>query len=145
MHNWSGNYENKNARKKTDRKSCGRPNAPELTVRAGGKAGRTGAVVPCCQTLGPPNEEKSILGHLDKNNFEEVYYSDKFMELREAHDSKNFDKIDYCKDCDFLYQDPEILVWSNDKTAKINHMLGTDDNFILTNYNKEERLNEKKS
>ena len=48
------------------RKSCGRPNAPELTVRAGGKEGRTAAVVPCCQTLGPPNEEKSILGHLIK-------------------------------------------------------------------------------
>ena len=88
--------------------------------------------MPCCQILlGPPNEEKSILGHLDKNNFEEVYYGEKFMELREAHDTKNFDKIDYCKDCDFLYQDPEILVWSNDKTAQINHMLGTDDNLFL--------------
>ena len=145
MHNWSGNYENKNARKKTDRQSCGRPNAPELTVRAGGKEGRTAAVVPCCQTLGPPNEEKSILGHLDKNTFEQVYYGEKFIELREAHNTKNFDKIDYCKDCDFLYQDPEILVWSNDKTAKINHMLGTDDDFILTNYIKELNLNEKKS
>ena len=57
MHNW-GNYKNTNPRKKTDRRTCGRPFAPELTVRAGGKKGRTGAVVPCCQTLGPPNEEK---------------------------------------------------------------------------------------
>ena len=145
MHNWSGNYENKNSRKKTERKSCGRPNAPELTVRAGGEKGRTAAVVPCCQTLGPPNEEKSILGHLDKNNFEDVYYGSKFEKLREAHNTKNFDDIDYCKDCDFLYQDPEILIWSNDETAKVNHMLGTDDNFILTNYNKEANLNEKKS
>ena len=48
-------------------------------------------------------------------------------------------------DYNLIIEDPEILVWSNDKTAKINHMLGTDDNFILTNYNKEERLNEKKS
>ena len=136
MHNWSGNYLNKNARLKTERRSCGRPNAPELTVRAGGKAGRTGSVVPCCQTLGPPNEEKSILGHLDKETFEDVYFGKKFNELREAHDTKNFDKIDYCKDCDFLYQDPEILIWSNDKNAKINHMLGTDEDFILTDYNK---------
>ena len=82
---------------------------------------------------------------LRQNNFEDVYYGEKFMELREAHDTKNFDKIDYCKDCDFLYQDPEILIWSNDKTAKINHMLGTDEDFILTNYNKEENLNEKTS
>ncbi len=136
MHNWSGNYENKNARKKTERRSCGRPNAPELTVRAGGDINRTAAVVPCCQTLGPPNEAKSILGHLDKNTFEEVYFGEKFQELRKAHDEKDFDKIDYCKDCDFLYDDPEILIWSNDKTAKVHHMLGTDDDFVLTNYNK---------
>ena len=136
MHNWSGNYENKNFRKKTARKSCGRPNAPELTIRAGGAPGRTAAIVPCCQTLGPPNEEKSILGHLDSQSFEEVYFGEKFNELRDAHNKKEFDKIDYCKDCDFLYDDPEILVWSNDKKAKVHHMLGTDDDFILTNYAK---------
>jgi len=136
MHNWSGNYENKNARKKTERRSCGRPNAPELTVRAGGKEGRMAAITPCCQTLGPPNEEKSILGHLDKDTFEDVYFGEKFNELRKAHDCKDFDKIEYCKDCDFLYDDPEILIWSNDKTAKVHHMLGTDESFILTDYNK---------
>jgi MoaA/NifB/PqqE/SkfB family radical SAM enzyme len=134
MHNWSGNYDNKNARKKTLRKSCGRPSAPELTVRAGGALNKTAAVVPCCQTLGPPNEEKSILGHLDTQSFEEVYFGEKFNDLRKAHKEKDFDRIDYCKDCDFLYEDPEILIWTNDKTAKINHMLGTDDNFILTDY-----------
>lgn len=134
MHNWSGNYNNKNPRLKTDRRSCGRPAAPELTVRAGGYAGRSASVVPCCQTLGPPNEEKSILGHLDKSTFEEVYFGEKYEKLREAHRMKDFDTIDYCKDCDFLYEDPQILVWSNDKTAKVNHMLGTDEDFILTNY-----------
>ena len=136
MHNWSGNYENKNERKKTERKSCGRPAAPELTVRAGGSEGRTASVVPCCQTLGPPNEEKSILGHLDNNSFEEVYFGKKYEELREVHRNGNFDTVDYCKNCDFLYQDPEILIWSNDKTAKINHMLGTDEDFILSDYAK---------
>ena len=49
---------------------------------------------------------------------------------------KEFDKIDYCKNCDFLFDNPEVLVWSNDHKAKINHMLGTDDDFILTKYNK---------
>ena len=136
MHNWSGNFDNKNPRKKTDRRSCGRPFAPELTIRSGGEAGRTGAIVPCCQTLGPPNEEKSILGHLDKNSFEKIYFGEKYENLRAAHKNKEFDKIDYCKDCDFLYDDPEVLVWSNDKTAKLHHMLGTDDDFILTKYAK---------
>ena len=136
MHNWSGNYNNKNERVKTERRSCGRPFAPEITIRAGGAPGRTAAVVPCCQTLGPPNEEKSILGHLDNSSFEEVYQNKKYETLRQAHRDKDFDKIDYCKNCDFLYSDPEVLVWSNDKSAKINHMLGTEDDFILTKYDK---------
>jgi len=136
MHNWSGNYDNKNPRPKTDRRTCGRPFAPELTIRAGGETGRTGAIVPCCQTLGPPNEEKSILGHMDSQTFEEIYNGDAFKKLRKAHKERDFDSIEYCKNCDFLYDDPEVLVWSNDKSAKINHMLGTNENFILTNYKK---------
>tara|TARA_B100001029_G_scaffold178479_1_gene185336 strand:- start:601 stop:1605 length:1005 start_codon:yes stop_codon:yes gene_type:complete len=141
MHNWSGNYENnENPRKKTSRKSCGRPFAPELTVRAGGDEGRMGAVVPCCQTLGPPNEAKSILGHLDNETFEEVYFGKKYEKLREAHEKKDFDSVDYCKDCDFLYADPEVLVWSNDKKARISHMLGTDEDFTLTDYNIDKRV-----
>jgi MoaA/NifB/PqqE/SkfB family radical SAM enzyme len=140
MHNWSGNYENLNPRIKTERRTCGRPFAPELTVRAGGDQGRKGAVVPCCQTLGPPNEAKSILGHLDRDTFEEVYFGKKYQDLRLAHQNKNFDSIEYCKNCDFLYEDPEILVWTNDKKAKLHHMLGTDDDFILTKYNKLEKV-----
>ena len=134
MHNWSGNFSNPNPRKKSERKSCGRPFAPEITIRAGGSRGRVAALVPCCQTLGPPNEEKSILGHLDNQTFEEVYFGEKYETLRKAHKNKEFDKIDYCKDCDFLYEDPEVLVWSNDKSAQLNNMLGTGEDFILTNY-----------
>ena len=134
MHNWSGNYSNKNPRKLTDRRTCGRPFAPELTVRAGGEKGRTGAVVPCCQTLGPPNEEKSILGHLDNQNIEDIYFGKKYQELREAHEQKKFEKIEYCKNCDFLYEDPEVLAWTNDKSAKLYNMLGTGSDFVLTEY-----------
>jgi MoaA/NifB/PqqE/SkfB family radical SAM enzyme len=135
MHNWSGNYSNINPRVSASRRSCGRPFAPELTVRAGGEKGRSGAVVPCCQTLGPPNEEKSILGHFDKQSFDDIYFGPKYKELRLAHSNKDFDKIDYCKNCDFLYEDPNVLVWTNDKDAKVHHMLGTDEDFILTKYN----------
>ena len=134
MHNWSGNYDNQNPRKKSDRRTCGRPFAPEITIRAGGEIGRTSSMVPCCQTLGPPNEEKSILGHLDKDSFEDVYFGEKYEDLRKAHSEKKFDDIEYCKNCDFLYEDPEVMVWTNDKNAKLHHMLGTDDDFILTNY-----------
>ena len=50
----------------------------------------------------PPNEEKSIIGHLDSSSFEEVYFGDEFKKLRHAHETKNFDIIDYCKNCDFF-------------------------------------------
>ena len=35
---------------------------------------------------------------------------------------KDFDSIEYCKNC-ILYEDPEVLVWSNDPEARPNHML----------------------
>ena len=136
MHNWSGNYENLNPRQINKRTSCGRPFAPEITVRAGGVSGKTAAVVPCCQTLGPPNEAKSVLGHLDTQTFEEVYFGEKYNKLREAHSLEKFDDIDYCKNCDFLYQSKEVLAWTNDTSARINNMLGTGEDFILTDFNK---------
>ena len=52
--------------------------------------------------------------------------------ISEAHQNKEFDRIEYCKNCDFLDGDPEVLVWSNDNKARVNHMLGTDDEFTLT-------------
>ena len=133
MHNWSGNYNNNlNSRNMINKRSCGRPFAPEITIRAGGYVGRTGAIMPCCQTLGPPNEIKSILGHLDTETFEDIYFGKKYEELREAHRNEKFDKIEYCKNCDFLDGDPEVLAWSNDKSARIDHMLGTEKDFTLT-------------
>ena len=136
MHNWSGNYDPQgNSRNPINRKTCGRPFGPELTVRAGGK-GKTGAVTTCCQTLGPPNESKSVLGHFEDQSFEEIFWGDKYEELRKAHQEERFDDIEYCKNCDFLYDDPEVLVWSNDPSARTKHMLGTDfslnDNIIVS-------------
>ena len=48
------------------------------------------------------------------------------------HKEKRFDDIEYCKNCDFLYEDPEVLVWSNSPNASLNYMLGT--NFKLDEY-----------
>ena len=83
------------------------------------------------------------MGHLDKSSFEEVYFGKKYQELRDAHETKQFDRIEYCKNCDFLYEDPEVLVWSNDPNAKINHMLGTEEDFILTDYNNNKILSKR--
>lgn len=132
MHNWSGNFTPNYERIKTERRTCGRPFAPEITIRAGGIDGKQGAVTPCCQTMGPPNEEKSVLGHTQDQSIEEIWNGYLYEDLRKAHREKDFDRIDYCKNCDFLYEDPEVLVWSNDPDAKTNYMLGT--NFQLDEY-----------
>lgn len=124
MHNWSGNYKPEYNRL-GKRRTCGRPAANELTVRAGGINGHKLAVTPCCQVLGPPTESASVLGHFDSQSFEDIYWGDKYNRLRELHNQGRFDEIPYCKDCDFLYDDAEVLVWSNDPTAKIGKMLGT--------------------
>jgi len=137
MHNFSGNYNNvQNPRKETKKKTCGRPFAEELTVRAGGYPGRLAAVTACCQTLGPPNEVKSVMGHLDKESFEDIYFGEKYEALRKAHTEKKFDKIDYCKDCDYLYEEPESLVWTNDETYTAGQMLEVGTDFNLFNYEK---------
>ena len=136
MHNMSGNFKNSdNPRLGKKKSSCGRPFAPELTVRAGGLDSKFGAVTACCQTLGPPNEKSSVMGHLDSESVEEIYFGKKYEELREAHDKKDFDKIDYCKNCDYLYEDIESLVWTNDKTYTAGQMLGVGSDFNLFNYN----------
>ena len=126
MHNWSGIYQTVNFKRKGDRKTCGRPFSPDLTIRAGGLDGHRLSVAPCCQTLGRDSE--AVLGNLDTQTIEEVWNSKRFQWLRQMHTEKRFDEVSFCKDCDFLYEDPNVLVWSN-SNREINKMVGT--NFSL--------------
>lgn len=108
MHNWSGVYEpeyGRNGKKKT----CGRPFSPDIVVRAGGLDGQTGAVHPCCQVLG--RDEEAVLGHFSENSLKEIWYGEKYEKLREQHRSGDYP--DFCKGCDFLIDDPEVLVYTN--------------------------------
>jgi hypothetical protein len=112
MHNWSGVYRNiPYQRGREKRRGCGRPHAPQLTVRAGGETGRHGAVVPCCFVLG--QDSKAVLGHLDHESIADVVAGPRYEELRKKHGAGDFDSIAYCRDCDQLYEAPESLVWSN--------------------------------
>lgn len=125
MHNWSGNYNSVYKRSADKQQSCGRPFAPDITIRAGGIGGLHGAVTPCCQTMGPPNEDVSVLGHAEINSLEEIWYGTAYERLRKLHTENRFDETPFCANCDFLYDDPEVLVWSNDPQASTNFMLGT--------------------
>lgn len=123
MHNWSGNYSADYDRSGVKKKTCGRPFADEITIRAGGLDGKQGAVTPCCQTMGPPNEDLSVLGHFEDQTFDEIWGGQLYENLRESH--RSGDWPEYCKNCDFLIDDPEVLLWTNDPDHKINSMLGT--------------------
>ena len=124
MHNWSGNYDPEYGRETENVRTCGRPFSDEITIRSGGNDGHRGAITPCCQTMGQPNEAKSVLGHADDTSLADIWHGDEYEKLREDHKSGNYP--DYCKSCDFLYDNPEVLVWSNDSTARVDHMLGVE-------------------
>lgn len=112
MHNWAGTYDDiPQPRHSERRRTCGRPRAPYLNVRAGGLDGHTAAVVPCCFVLG--RDEQAVLGHLDTQSIDEVLSSAAYNRLRKSHDLGEFDSVPYCKDCDQLYDLPESLVWTN--------------------------------
>jgi len=108
MHNWSGVYDplyDRAGKKKT----CGRPFSPDIVIRSGGLDGNTGAVHPCCQVLG--RDDEAVLGHGSINTLNEIWYGDKYNKLRKQHEMGDYP--DFCKDCDFLVDDPEVLVYTN--------------------------------
>ena len=120
MHNWSGAWDiGKNARK-GEVKTCGRPFSPDVVIRAGGMDGHRGAVHPCCQVLG--RDEEAVLGHTSVNTIEEIIRGPEYSALREGHRTKNYP--DYCKSCDFLLDDPEVLVYTN-HNRDLHKMIGT--------------------
>lgn len=122
MHNWSGVYE-VDYKRRGERKTCGRPFSPDLTVRAGGVDGGKLTVAPCCQTLG--RDAEADLGSLDGKSLEEVWNGERYQWLRQMHAEKRFDEVSFCKNCDFLYEDNEVLVWKNNDMVAINKMKGT--------------------
>lgn len=117
MHNWSGVYESD---RQGQKRTCGRPFSPDAVVRA------NGAVHPCCQVLG--RDVEATLGNIHENTFEEIWHGEAYEALREGHRTGNYPS--YCKDCDFLIEDPEVLVYSN--YANMYKMNGAD--FKLSDY-----------
>ena len=115
-HNWSGIYDKdeisrKNRKNNIVKRSCGRPLNSVIEIRAGGIGKSKGAVVPCPNVLG--HDSIAVLGHLDSTSLMDVVNGEKYVELRKNHINKDFDKVDYCKNCDHLIEYPESLVWTN--------------------------------
>lgn len=111
MHNWAASekIEIGYRRSAKDRRTCGRPFAPLIQMRAGGLGKHRGAVVACCMVLG--QDSKGVLGHADDTSIADIVAGAEYSRLRDAHRSGDFDSIDVCRDCDQLYETPEALVW----------------------------------
>jgi wyosine [tRNA(Phe)-imidazoG37] synthetase (radical SAM superfamily) len=120
QHNWSGVYDPAYGRE-GEVKTCGRPFSPDLVIRAGGLNDQWGAVHPCCQVLG--RDDEAVLGHMSENKIDEIWEGELYQQLRDDHTSGNYP--DYCKGCDFLIDDPEVLVWTNYERSTY-HMVGTE-------------------
>jgi len=108
MHNWSGVYDVPYERQ-GQIKTCGRPFSPDVVIRAGGLDNKRGAIHPCCQVLG--RDDEAVLGHMSENKLTDIWYGDKYEELREQHRTGQYP--DFCKGWDFLIDDPEVLVYTN--------------------------------
>ena len=91
------------------------------------KSRKHGAVHPCCQVLG--RDEEAVLGHTSENTIEEIIRGEEYSALRQSHRDKTY--TDYCRDCDFLLDAPETLVYTNNNRAE-QKMLGT--SFSLEDY-----------
>lgn len=134
MHNWSGVQDIEDVGVRSGSvKTCGRPFSPDVVIRAGGLDGKKGAVHPCCQVLGRDTE--AVLGHMEDNTIEEIWNGPQYTELREQHTSGNYP--DFCKGCDFLIDDPEVLVYTNHE-RDLMKMHGTE--FDLKDFQNPENL-----
>jgi hypothetical protein len=88
------------------------------------------SVAPCCQTLG--NDDQADLGSLKTSSIKEVWNGERYKWLRKMHAEKRFDEVSFCKDCDFLFEDNEVLVYKNNDLVLIDKMKGT--TFNLQDY-----------
>ena len=123
QHNWSGAQGE--SQRKGERRTCGRPFAPELQVRAGGLFGHRAAVVACCMVLG--QDSKAVMGHLDTQSIDEVVNGVAYQELRAAHREGRFDDIEVCRNCDQLYDAPDALVWTDIPGRKVGQSKNDED------------------
>ena len=99
--------------KTRNKRSCGRPLANTVELRAGGIGNKKGAVVPCNIVMG--HDSKAVLGHASETPLMEIMNGKEYQHVRDVHLRKAFDELDYCKDCDQLIDADEILIYTNIK------------------------------
>jgi radical SAM protein with 4Fe4S-binding SPASM domain len=106
-HNWGNG---RNYREVSNVKtSCNRPQTGPLQVQW------NGTIVPCCFDY----DSKILLGDLTKQTIGEVFRSREYEDLRNAHNTGNYSKFPFCEGCDQLNKREDVLVYTNNKEAKV--------------------------
>lgn len=67
-----------------------------------------GNVFPCCEALSEREKSALVLGNVKDTPLFDLYQSEKYKHLRELHLTKNWDKIEECRYCDFWTSSPNI-------------------------------------
>ena len=94
-HNWGGTFNNKSEKplsenynvprwelyKKRKLRSCGRPLANTVELRAGGVDGKKGAVVPCNIVMN--KDSRAVMGHVSDTPLIEIMNGEKYRKVRE--------------------------------------------------------------
>jgi radical SAM protein with 4Fe4S-binding SPASM domain len=106
-HNWgNGRAYREVSSKKT---SCNRPQTGPLQVQWNGE------IVPCCFDY----DSKIKLGNLNNQSIGEVFNSREYRDLRDAHNAGDYSKFPFCAGCDQLNKREDVLVYTNNKEAKV--------------------------
>jgi MoaA/NifB/PqqE/SkfB family radical SAM enzyme len=106
-HNWTSgrSYREVSEQKKT---SCGRPSSGPIQINC------NGIMIPCCFDY----NESIPLGNLASQTVEEVLRGKPYQELRRVHETKEFNKVPACNECDQLCERNEALVFSTNELHK---------------------------
>ncbi len=104
-HNWAGLHDSYPTKEELkDAKTCHRPMGGPLCVWVNGD------VTPCCFSW----DKSMVIGNVNEESLEEIYFGDKRKELQRIHaDSLFFGCGKACEKCDQLFAREDALVYTN--------------------------------
>jgi len=85
------------------KKSCGRPKSGPLQIQW------DGTVIPCCYDY----NNEIVLGNAFRTPVMSVLHGSAYNDLREAHETGQFERFPYCDQCDQLLEHSDSLLYTN--------------------------------
>ncbi len=88
--------------------SCGRPENGQLYVHVDGKSSM------CCFDI---NKQLTV-GDMNNQSIYDIFHSKEFKHLKKFHKNNDYEGT-YCENCDQINYNPDVLIYSTDKTRKV--------------------------